>query len=482
MRSWVGSWAVLCAVALTGCTGTDAGLAVDLRTNYVSQIDFDEVEVRFDDGVVLTQPASVSREWFTGVRVGTREPLDSPTPLTARLLRGGVEVAARALVAGGDGARALTVLVSRECGGLSCPSGDDPPQATSCLAGRCVEPTCARGDEASCPPARCRADVECRTPLACAASICFGGACGARAGSGCLPEQYCDLDTGECTARPGIDAGAELSDAGLGDAGADDDAGADGDAGADDDAGAGDAATGARDAGAEPLTELGVLARYFLDEGSVGVYQNAFGPEALLLENRGSVRFEATPGRAGLIFTRVGADARACVAIDGTRLARLDGAREATIEAVVRLEAGSPNGSRIAHFGPADTTWSFSIGYDDVTRVRFGMDPARDTAGRWTADLAAARAVVTLVYDGGAPEAERARLYVDGVRAPEAAPTTRPHALVDLSRATHFCVGNRLIGQRTPSGTIHYVALYERALGAAEIDAHVARLLANDDP
>ena len=121
------------------------------------------------------------------------------------------------------------------------------------------------------------------------------------------------------------------------------------------------------------------------------------------------------------------------------------------------------------------------MGYDDVAQVRFGMDPFTGYVGRWTADLAAARAVVTLVYDGTLPDAERARLYVDGVRAPEASPPMRPFALIDLSRATHFCVGNRLIGERSPQGTIHYVAVYERALGAAEIAAHVTRLLANDD-
>ena len=107
--------------------------------------------------------------------------------------------------------------------------------------------------------------------------------------------------------------------------------------------------------------------------------------------------------------------------------------------------------------------------------------------GDWQVDLASrGRTVLTAVFDSTQAQADRrVVLYVDGSEQPRFSGT--PPALdagLDLSQADAACVGNRDMGvssDRSPTGTIAYVALYDRALDAAEVATHAERLLLSDD-
>ena len=66
----------------------------------------------------------------------------------------------------------LTISITRDCMGVSCSFGGDTPER--CLAGRCVDARCAKGDEAFCttvdtkPIAECEGDSDCIPESTCA--------------------------------------------------------------------------------------------------------------------------------------------------------------------------------------------------------------------------------------------------------------------------------------------------------------------------
>jgi hypothetical protein len=76
--------------------------------------------------------------------------------------------------------RVITVLLTRDCAGVSCPlEGDDATQA-ACLAGRCVEEGCTEETPELCVDPECASASDCGAPPvgACAASECTpSGAC-----------------------------------------------------------------------------------------------------------------------------------------------------------------------------------------------------------------------------------------------------------------------------------------------------------------
>lgn len=85
---------------------------------------------------------------------------------------------------------AVTVLISRSCRGVVCPSSDDP-SATECSGGRCVSPECGEFSSDLCPTQMCSTSDECSSLAACAEGICTAeGVClfAPRAGS-CLESE-----------------------------------------------------------------------------------------------------------------------------------------------------------------------------------------------------------------------------------------------------------------------------------------------------
>ncbi|WP_433926408.1 LamG-like jellyroll fold domain-containing protein [Sorangium cellulosum] len=246
------------------------------------------------------------------------------------------------------------------------------------------------------------------------------------------------------------------------------------------------------------LTDDGLVARYFLDEARAGsaptqVEDAAAAPLPLALTHGPEMSFAADgAGHTGLSWTTAGADGRASVLIDGTKIqSALQGAVAGTIEAVVRIAEVVEGGSRIVHIGTGAEGGRLTLRSEAPGQIVFWWN-GDYCGGAWDAELPE-RAVVHGVFDSTVqePAADRLRLYING------APARRRSsvggycgmhvsvpplgATLDLPDGRHLVLGNRELGGRTFSGALYYAALYARALTAAEIERHTAALLARDD-
>ncbi|WP_437284139.1 LamG-like jellyroll fold domain-containing protein [Sorangium sp. So ce406] len=246
------------------------------------------------------------------------------------------------------------------------------------------------------------------------------------------------------------------------------------------------------------LTDDGLVARYFLDEARAGsaptqVEDAAAAPLPLALTHGPEMSFAADgAGHTGLSWTTAGADGRASVLIDGTKIqSALQGAVAGTIEVVVRIAEVVEGGSRIVHIGTGAEGGRLTLRSEAPGQIVFWWN-GDYCGGAWDAELPE-RAVVHGVFDSTVqePAADRLRLYVNG------APARRRSsvggycgmhlsvpplgATLDFPDGRHLVLGNRELGGRTFSGAMYYAALYARALTAAEIERHAAALLASDD-
>jgi hypothetical protein len=190
-----------------------------LVTDLAPGREFDEVEVVVaPEGEARTLAASAERSWGRGVRVATLDGLPAGSHevrVTLRLSGALVQQQARRFVTASSGTSTVTILVTRDCVGVTC----SPDEA--CAAAQCVSIECTPETPATCPTtARCTAS-SCSAPSGCVVPECRAeGFCfSAPDDSRCDEGQYCDTVLG-CLARGlSIDAGA--SDAEVPDAGAD---------------------------------------------------------------------------------------------------------------------------------------------------------------------------------------------------------------------------------------------------------------------
>ncbi|WP_437774447.1 LamG-like jellyroll fold domain-containing protein [Sorangium sp. So ce1097] len=272
-------------------------------------------------------------------------------------------------------------------------------------------------------------------------------------------------------------------------------------------AGGGEGGSGAGGAGhiddctrdASCLTDDGLVVRYFLDDaalriGPTQVEDAAEAPLALALTTGPEMGFVGDgAGHSGLAWTAASGNSRASAPIDGTKIqSLLHGSRTGTIEAVLRIAEVSSQGSRIVHIGSDTEPGRFTLRSDRPGQIDFWWN-GTSCGGSWDVRIPE-RAVVHGVFDTTVqvPAGARVRLYVNGVPAPRLTPAggycaedarlPNVDAALDLlPEGRHFVLGNREIGGRTFSGALYYAALYARALTDAEIERHVAGLLASDD-
>jgi hypothetical protein len=250
-------------------------------------------------------------------------------------------------------------------------------------------------------------------------------------------------------------------------------------------AGAGGAGGGT---GAAALADRELLVRYWIDEAASGtavseLIDAAATPLPMPISYGGNVSFTETGGHRALDYAQAGADGYAAVPIDGSKLAVLDGATQASMELVVQLTAATNLGTRILHIG--DGSWSyFSLEANATNDIKVDWNNVDgDGIGTWPVDLAPlGRVVVHVVLDTDqAQPNDRIRFYLDGVLqignlAPPSLgdPTSLPAGL-------HLSLGNRPSGSRSMAGRLFYAALYRTALSDAEIAQNVAALLLSDD-
>lgn len=261
--------------------------------------------------------------------------------------------------------------------------------------------------------------------------------------------------------------------------------------------GAGDIEDCTRDASC--LTDDGLVVRYFLDEAALRIVPTqvedaADAPLSLALTTGPEMGFVGDgAGHSGLAWTAASGNSRASAPIDGTKIqSLLHGSRAGTIEAVLRIAEVSSQGSRIVHIGSGTEPGRFTLRSDRPGQVDFWWN-GTNCGGSWDVRIPE-RAVVHGVLDTTVqePAAARLRLYVNGAPAPRLTPAggycAEDARLPDVDAALdllpegrHFVLGNRESGGRTFAGALYYAALYARALTDAEIQRHVAGLLASDD-
>lgn len=97
-----------------------------------------------------------------------------------------------------QGAKAVTIVIGSGCRGVVCPGDADDPEATACVNGACVLPTCVPEAPESCGPVTCTADSDCALGLDCQMPVCRSGSC--LLIDACAGGDVCEL--GGCVPRP----------------------------------------------------------------------------------------------------------------------------------------------------------------------------------------------------------------------------------------------------------------------------------------
>ncbi len=181
-------WAAwLGALVLAAC-GSPARLTIDLKTDYVAGAEFSTVRAELSttpfvgtapSGTTLATPTRETQRFIDGVRVAEFPGL-ARGRFWARISlvsADGTVVAQRVTDVQIDGPYALTSVISRDCGGVTCPRAGDDPSLISCNGGTCVDPRCTPDAPEYCGEGECVGDADCVAEGACARAVCEGGAC-----------------------------------------------------------------------------------------------------------------------------------------------------------------------------------------------------------------------------------------------------------------------------------------------------------------
>lgn len=187
--------AVLASTVLAACEPSAVLLVVDLRTDLVAD-ELDTVRTVVLDAAGATvreasYAATGDEDFLAGARIAELEGLASGTyRVQVEVSRAGTQVATQTIVVTLDADRSVTILLTRDCVGVTCTD----ESALACLGGACVDPECVFGEGCA---AECAVDGDCATPDPCVVASCVAGACFLRADdAGCDAGGYCDFDAG----------------------------------------------------------------------------------------------------------------------------------------------------------------------------------------------------------------------------------------------------------------------------------------------
>ncbi len=195
------SWMLLVSLALAaaGC-GSDAMLVVRVRTDFVAVREVTEVRVRLLDEAgstlrTVTHDVESSSDLLDGTTVAELDALAGPVANLAVTLRGesGTLVERRLVVTVRGATQIVTVVLTRDCFGISC------EEATgACLNARCVDPACTDENPDACGEARCDAAADCgASGTECSAVECRDGSClEVPDGSQCTAPETCTPERG----------------------------------------------------------------------------------------------------------------------------------------------------------------------------------------------------------------------------------------------------------------------------------------------
>ncbi|MCZ7686092.1 MAG: hypothetical protein M5U28_47960 [Sandaracinaceae bacterium] len=216
MRAATLAWLVL----LAGCTGGST-LTIDLKTDYVAGREFVLVRtqrISAPGGAPIETEASVGERFLDGRRVAELGGLPEGThTVQVELLdAAGAVVAGRTVNVLVRGPTAATVLITRDCALVACPGAEDPPDAITCVGGRCAVPECTPENPEACPEPECTSDAQCDEGSGCVVGLCADGVClRAAQDSRCAGGEWCHPDEGCTPLEPERDAGPPPPDAGT---------------------------------------------------------------------------------------------------------------------------------------------------------------------------------------------------------------------------------------------------------------------------
>lgn len=208
---------ILC---LSCASSGDGVVYIDVRSDFVGGIEVGQVTVLGEMGPMLGLTSTVSVDGSTpllrGFRAARFDGLSAGNlAITARLLSpDGTLVAERRAVATVREDSVFTVVFTRSCQSVSCPTTG----ATECVSGACVPPECSPENLEACGPSVCSSSSECpASATPCASALCEAGACfqrpveGACArGESCVPDRGCVPQPDPNDAGAPIDAGAPV--------------------------------------------------------------------------------------------------------------------------------------------------------------------------------------------------------------------------------------------------------------------------------
>lgn len=170
-------------VLLAACNGSPLELSVDVRTDLAPGTDFDGVLVELEPGQgaafePITTPVDAGDPTDSGMRVADFSFVpEGPSRVRATLLDGATPVLARAVDVTIESDFALTIVITSDCVGVSCPGATEPGSYTECLHGRCIDPRCGGSSPSGCGELACTSASDCDGVLGECVSSCVGGAC-----------------------------------------------------------------------------------------------------------------------------------------------------------------------------------------------------------------------------------------------------------------------------------------------------------------
>ena len=198
---------VLCA-----CKGSGPTLRIDLRTDVVPRFEFTAARIELEppDAAGRSRSRTVSvdpgADLVAGARLAeVRDLSNGDWRLRVTLLDArGNGVLQKLTLTRIDGDTGVTVLMTRDCAGVSC----DDFAAEACLGGRCMDARCSPEQPEFCS-AECIADLDCTSLDACSEPRCSDGFCfyasfdercdtglWCKPGEGCVPRPVETIDAG----------------------------------------------------------------------------------------------------------------------------------------------------------------------------------------------------------------------------------------------------------------------------------------------
>lgn len=208
--------AIVC-LSFAGCSPDGLQLFVEVRTDYRAGLDFRVVRTEVLTGLAAppqTIAVTAADDFVGGGRVAEFGGIEAGRTVSLRvelLDDASANVASRIVTTPVRTDRAVVVTISTLCRSVVCPGVEDDPEATECLSGRCVPPTCNPDEPESCGEG-CASDAECDSMSPCAPGRCVDGECFAIADDSlCSPGESCSGASG-CIAAPadgGTDAGRD---------------------------------------------------------------------------------------------------------------------------------------------------------------------------------------------------------------------------------------------------------------------------------